>query len=138
MLKDNDLAVSNQRIEILQYLVDHRDHPTCEMIYRKLKESGNLSLSRATVYNNVKTFVEAGLLQELELGDHERRYDVDTKDHCHFYCQECGNIFNLNMSNELEQALQTHLNNELSGSHLKKKTINYLGICPNCSPSQTD
>ena len=34
------------------------------------------------------------------------------------------------MSNELEQALQTHLNNELSGSHLKKRQLIIWGYVP--------
>lgn len=137
LLKHNDLAVSQQRLSILAYLMAHREHPTCEMIYRGLKQAGHPTLSRATVYNNIRAFVDSGLVRELEIGDHERRYDIDTSEHSHFFCRSCGKIINLALSDELTHALRRSLSERMPGTVLERQDIHFTGLCPNCGQDGT-
>ncbi|EJX04128.1 iron uptake regulatory protein [gut metagenome] len=56
---DHGVKPSVQRIAIMDYLLKNRTHPTAEEIYSALV---NLipTLSKTTVYNTLKLFVEQG------------------------------------------------------------------------------
>mgnify|MGYP002738703482 CR=1 FL=1 len=136
LLKENDLTVSHQRLSILDYLSDSEEHPTCEMIYTGLKNSGHSTLSRATVYNNIKAFVNAGIVHELEIGDHERRYDMDTEEHSHFFCRNCGEIVNLELDHKVQTDLQDNLEAKAPGYVVERKSVNFTGLCPTCYKAQ--
>jgi len=58
-LMDHGVKPSVQRIAIMDYLLKNRTHPTAEEIYSALV---NLipTLSKTTVYNTLKLFVEQG------------------------------------------------------------------------------
>lgn len=80
-----------QRYAILQYLMESPDHPTADEIYRALSPQYP-SLSVATVYNNLKVFIDAGLVRELTYGDDSSRFDADLSDHYHAICTKCGTM----------------------------------------------
>lgn len=132
LLKEKGLSVSHQRLAILDYLAKHHDHPTVEMIYTGLKADGHPTLSRATVYNNIKTFVNAGLIHELKIGDHERRYDFETQEHSHFYCRNCGTILNLDIPEELQNELIENFKCSAPGCLVERQIVNFAGLCPDC------
>jgi len=50
MLREKDLKVTSQRLEVLKFLDENRSHPTADGIYRALRKR-NPSLSKTTVYN---------------------------------------------------------------------------------------
>lgn len=96
ILKDNDLRITPQRLEILKYLDVHRSHPTVDEIYSALKKD-NPSISKTTVYNSVETLKEHGIIQSLTITGSEMRYDYENKMHHHFLCNECGRIIDINI-----------------------------------------
>ena len=49
-LNDHSIKPSYQRVRILKYLVEKRNHPTVEMIHKELV-SDIPTLSKTTVYN---------------------------------------------------------------------------------------
>ncbi len=54
------------------------------------------SLGIATVYRNVKTLVESGVLQTVELPGSAQRYEVAGKHHHHhFYCNSCDKVYEI-------------------------------------------
>ena len=54
------------------------------------------SLGIATVYRNVKTLVENGVLEPVELPGSAQRYEVAGKHHHHhFYCSGCDKVFEI-------------------------------------------
>ena len=133
ILRGTGLSISHQRVSILEYLYSHRNHPTADMIYRGLKEQNIPTLSRATVYNNIRAFVAAGLVNELKLGDNDRRYDIDTHDHCHFYCQKCKKIFNLDLPSELIAPLESYIEEGHPQLRIENWDLSFFGSCPDCA-----
>ena len=124
-LKEKNLKVTPQRLEILKYLDEHRTHPTVDEIYKKLKKN-NPSLSKTTVYNSVETLKEHGIIQSLTISGSELRYDYENKIHHHFLCKKCGNIINI----DVECAF---LNKFLHGKHRVDEVHGYFkGICEDC------
>jgi len=61
VLKENQLKITPQRLEVLKYLDENRTHPTVYEIYSALKEK-NPSLSKTTVYNSVETLNEHSII----------------------------------------------------------------------------
>jgi Fur family peroxide stress response transcriptional regulator len=137
MLKSKDLSVSHQRLSILDYLVRNRGHPTCEMIYNGLKKSGNPTLSLATVYNNIRTFVDVGIINELEIDSNERHYDIETEEHSHFHCRSCGKILNVELTEELQDKLLEIIEHSVPDCVIERKNVYFSGICPECQENQT-
>ena len=60
---EHGLAVTHQRQVIYQALMLMHDHPSPEAVYEKVRKQIP-SISLATVYKNIKTFVDSGLLRE--------------------------------------------------------------------------
>lgn len=85
---------SFQRVKILNYLYKNRLHPTAEKVYEALSPE-ILTLSRTTVYNTLKLFIDNGLVQSLTIDGDEMRYDADTSHHVHFKCNCCGNVLDM-------------------------------------------
>jgi len=85
---------SRQRELIYQAVRDTQEHPTAEMVYRRLKPA-NPSLSLGTVYRNLNLLAEEGLLVRMPFS--VERYDANTSPHTHFRCNSCGEIFDLDI-----------------------------------------
>jgi len=91
-LIENNINPSYQRVKIMDYLLNNRDHPTIDMIFLYLKPTMP-KLSKTTVYNTLQHFVEKGITQIINIEDNEIRYDIDTSAHGHFKCTSCGKIY---------------------------------------------
>ncbi len=94
-LKAAGVNPTAQRLAICRYVLCEADHPTADDV----KEWTDLNfpkLSLATVYNSLKTLVEAGLLQELKLPHSDKVfYDSRVSDHYHFLDESSGKLIDL-------------------------------------------
>ncbi len=125
LLVGKDIAPSLQRIRILEYLHNFKTHPTADMIYKALIESIP-TLSKTTVYNTLKTFVEKGLLSELSLFENEIRYEYNTDSHIHFKCTQCGKIY------DIFGDYENYENQEIDGHKVTDQHTYLKGICKSC------
>jgi len=124
-LKEKGLMPSVQRIEVYFYLLGNKMHPTADIIFREISEIIP-SLSKTTVYNTLKLFVEKGLVSELRTDKSEARYDADVTKHGHFKCRGCLNIYDFEISmNELN-------NKSLDGFIIEGYQLNVSGLCKEC------
>ena len=125
ILKDNDLKVTPQRLEILRYLDLHHEHPTAELIYTALKEA-NPSLSKTTVYNNLQHLEEHGLVHALTISGSEARFDSVINPHHHFLCKVCGEIIDVKVECQGAKIVE-------EGGHRIDEVHGYFkGVCKNC------
>ncbi len=84
--------VTPQRRAIIGVLLGSEgEHRTAEQIFTRVA-SMIPDMSPATVYNTLHELVEMGALLELDLGLGQRRYDINTPDHAHLICLECGRV----------------------------------------------
>ncbi|WP_219839036.1 Fur family transcriptional regulator [Paenibacillus sp. R14(2021)] len=90
-LKSTGVRMTPQRHAILSFLMHSKSHPTADEIYKSLSSSFP-SMSVATIYNNLRLFVDAGLIKELTYGDDSSRFDADLSEHYHAICRSCGTI----------------------------------------------
>ena len=67
-LQNHNIKPSVQRIAIMNYLIEHRTHPTVDEIYTALSPSIP-TLSKTTVYNTLKLLSEQGAAQTLTIDE---------------------------------------------------------------------
>ena len=97
LLKNNNLKITHQRLEILKYLDTHMTHPTADDIYSELKKK-NPALSKTTIYNSLEILQKNNLVQNLTISSTEQRYEIKEKMHHHFICKKCGKIINIEIT----------------------------------------
>lgn len=90
LLKAKELKATPQRISVLKEL-DKKMHPTIDDLYEALRKE-NPSMSLATVYKNLATLKEKGVVIEVNAAEGKMRYDIYSKPHIHLICQTCGAI----------------------------------------------
>ncbi len=127
-LKLHGVRMTPQRYAILQHLVHTMSHPTADEIYRAL-ESQFPSMSVATVYNNLRVFMEAGLVKEMTFGDSSSRYDADMSDHYHVNCNVCGKVVDFEHPPLHEAELAAAA---ATGFRIEGHRLEFYGTCPEC------
>lgn len=142
-LKDYDETIAErgfrftaQRREVYDALMAKRDHPTAvEVFVRVQKKMPNISL--ATVYNCLETLTECGLVRHVNLDRAPSRYCPNLEPHGHFFCDECGSVFDVPLRKtdkmtRIEQAWEMPRNAVVS-----KHEVSFRGLCPDCAKKQS-
>lgn len=83
------LRPTRQRVALAELLVGdglHR-HVTAESLFESAKKNGD-AVSLATVYNTLRAFCEAGVLQEITVDGSKSYFDTNTHDHPHFFWED--------------------------------------------------
>ncbi len=125
ILKQNQLKITHQRLEIMKYLDENRTHPTADRIYTDLKEN-NPSLSKTTVYNSLDALQEHNIIQSITISCSELRYDFNIFMHHHFLCKKCGRIIDIEL-------VCPNIKKTLEDGHKVEEVHGYFkGICKNC------
>ena len=105
----------------------NRIHPTADNIHMALSPSIP-SLSKTTVYNTVKLFVEKRIAIVVNIEDNEVRYDADISLHGHFKCKGCGGVFDFRVGKNLEI-------DGLDQFRIDEYHLYLKGYCKICKPS---
>lgn len=77
-------------------------HVTAESLYDEAQQRGE-RVALATVYNTLRAFCHAGLLQEVTVDGSKSYFDTRTDDHPHFYWEDSAELTDA-PSNQLEIA----------------------------------
>jgi Fe2+ or Zn2+ uptake regulation protein len=125
LLQQKDIRPSKPRTLIYKYLLEHRNHPTVDTIYKAL-QSDLTSLSRTTVYNTLNLMVEKGIVWALGIEDNELRYDADVSPHGHFKCLQCNAVFDFSFD------VDTISISGLDNFTCQDYHLNVKGICKTC------
>ena len=77
VFKEKKLKLTPQRLAVYKYLMSTKEHPSAEAIYKAI-QTEYPTMSLATVYKALKTLAEVGLIQEINVGEGNFRYDGTT------------------------------------------------------------
>lgn len=130
LLSEHGLRVTSQRMLLLKELSKLKTPASHAELTQRLSRT---SLDRATIYRNLLTLSEAGVLIRVQLGDQVWRYELPRGEpitharHPHFVCISCGALNCLP-----ENAVQ------LKGEALKYKIAEtqLRGYCGTCRRSR--
>ena len=87
-------------------------------------------ISLATVYNCLETLVANGLVRQVNVDREPTRYCPNTEEHGHFICEQCSQVFDIELAaaDKVERAW-----NLPSGFSVSSHELTMRGICANCS-----
>lgn len=125
ILKDKEIAPSYTRIKIYDYLSKDKIHPTVDEIFIDLSKLFP-TLSKTTVYNTLKLFVEKKLVREVNLYDNKMRYELVRSEHGHFKCNTCSKIYDIPLD------INVKLPEELEGTLINDFHYLLVGTCSHC------
>jgi len=114
-----------QREQVYHVLLEQRDHPTAEEVFIRAKK-GMPDISMATVYNCLTALVKCGLVKQVALERGAARFCPNMSEHCHFYCDSCDTVFDIELTNGASIALPR-------GFEAAHYDVAIHGRCPSCS-----
>ena len=124
-LVENGIKPSYQRIKIYEYLYNNKNHPTVDMIYSNLIDHIP-TLSKTTVYNTLKLFINHNIASSVTIEENEVRYDANVSSHGHFKCTVCGGI------QDVEVDYQSISYNGMEGFAVQETEVFLKGTCKKC------
>ena len=132
-LHEDGRRLTPQRRRILDLFerIGSGRHLSAEDVHQQLLEA-DARVSLATIYRTLRLLVEMGFLQELELTDAGRRFELrcdDHHDHHHLVCVRCGRTEEFESTPVIEAGQDAA---RLFGFDLIESSLNVRGICPDC------
>lgn len=109
---------------ILALVNQSKEHLTAEQLFLELKKT-EPKVVQATVYNNLNTLCQEGLIRRLSIEGSPDRYDKIQK-HDHLICKMCGALSDITFD-DMTKDLEKQLKEEILSYDLK---VFYL--CPKC------
>jgi Fur family ferric uptake transcriptional regulator len=129
-LRDHNLPVTQQRIDIAKVLLGADRHLSVEDVAGELHERGQKA-GLATVYRTIELLVKCGLVVERDFDEGFKRFEParDTPHHEHLLCTVCGRVTEF-QDERLERV--TTLVAEAHGYLRQKHRLVIHGVCASC------
>ena len=128
IFKEKKLKLTPQRLAVYNYLINTTSHPSADIIYTDIHVQYP-TMSLATVYKALKTLVDVGLIQEINVGEGNFRYDGNSSSHPHLQCLGCGKV------NDFKDLSLDNLNS-IAEEHTDYKIVSnkvyFYGYCIDC------
>jgi Fur family peroxide stress response transcriptional regulator len=122
------LKVTPQRMAVYEVLIKSNEHPSAEMVFRKVKRTlPNISLD--TVNRTLLTLYEIGAAFAVEGSGDAKRFDGNLKSHQHFKCIKCKRIIDFHHKPFDNIAVPKSISRRFT---VLRKTVYLEGICDLC------
>ena len=126
-LKSTGHRITPQRLAIIKILIDSREHPSVEQIYRQVQKDFTTT-SLATVYNTLERLKEMGEVLELPFSGGSHYDGRNPRPHPHLVCTVCGAIEDLDI--DLGPAAEeVAAKRGYADVHHR---LEFYGVCPRC------
>jgi len=122
--------ITNQRQVILEELQSVKTHPTADELYALVRQRMP-RISLATVYRNLEWMAANGLVQKIEVGGRQKRYDGTTAEHAHIRCIACGRVADVALSRHHHEAADYCIV-DACGYKVLGCQLEFRGLCPAC------
>ena len=126
-LKERGLKATPQRILILKVISEH-GHVEVEKIYEEIKKLIP-SISIATIYKNLKTLEDFGLIKGANIARFKGLYEVNTSFHLHIVCKKCSSIIDVEVNKEEVKKYFS----KFTDIDVEDLSITLFGNCKKCS-----
>ncbi len=127
-LEEGGLRCTPQRFSVMAFLMDHTWHRAAPEIFEAVNRLDPRS-SRATIYNNLRDLVQAGLVREVAVEGRAARFDARGLRHHHFICDRCGNVEDMQWYDVPRPA-----SSALGKRVLRECELIVRGLCAQCAP----
>jgi len=126
--RESNLKLTPQRFAVYQELLKSRDHPSADVIFRRLRKLfPNISLD--TVNRTLLTFYKVGIAQIVEGSGVPKRFDANRDQHHHFRCISCNGIIDVYGDSFDNIKIPEEIKRQFI---VMNKTVHLEGICDKC------
>ncbi len=131
LLEGTPLKATPQRLAILKEIAKF-GHIDLDSIYKNLSRTFP-SMSLATVYKNLHTLKEHGVIKELNINEIKNKYEIAAqKKHHHLVCKVCGEVTDIFLDTT-QIAEQTK---SLEGFDVDYCEVFCYGVCSKCKEKE--
>lgn len=104
------------------------NHPTADDVYNYVLQM-HPNISKGTVYRNLNSLAEDGILIKISVPDAADRFDHTLEKHYHIKCMSCKEFVDVNLDymQELDDKVA-----ELTKFKILSHDVVFKGICHNC------
>ena len=129
-LRDRRLPVTRQRIAVAEILLASDDHPSAEILRRRVVEKGE-HVGMATLYRTVDALVKSGLVRERDFGEGFKRYEParEPSEHAKLVCRRCGGVVEF-ANDRLERMLR--MTADEHHFQYERHRVEIHGVCGQC------
>jgi Fur family peroxide stress response transcriptional regulator len=127
--KQAGLKVTHQRTEIYRQLLLVPDHPSAEMLHKRLLPTLP-SISLDTVYRTLTTLEQHGLVTRIQTAESQARFEAVYAPHHHLICSRCRRVVDFQWPAIDRIDLPSDVSN---WGHVDSKTIVVYGTCTHCA-----
>jgi Fur family ferric uptake transcriptional regulator len=118
--------------KVLEVLESADELSSAQDIHGRMRGFDSKAPGLTTVYRSLESLVSLGLVQSVDLGDGERRYELvkPGEHHHHLVCQSCRGSVHLDqcLIEELEEGIR-----QKYGFQVKGHILEIFGTCKDCS-----
>lgn len=122
------MRLTKQRQIILEELCKVTTHPTADDLYQMVRKRMP-KISLGTVYRNLELLSDSGIIQKLDIGGTQKRFDGNADTHYHIRCLFCGRVDDLSLDPDFNLEEQA---NDLTEFEILRHSLEFQGICPEC------
>ena len=108
ILSERNVSITNPRILVLEALMENRNPQTIDELQKKLKDK----VAKSTLYRVLSDLKRINILNEFTSPDNTTVVELLLEDdvhHHHLFCSDCGEIIDVNLSNEFEDLLSEEI-----------------------------
>ncbi len=109
VMKAHNLPITPQKLSIFQFLSSTKSHPSAQDIYTRI-QTYFPSISFATIYKNLKKFIDLKLIRSIEMKNGTARYDADMDPHHHIINLSTNEITDLDTQEVGEVSIPKDIN----------------------------
>ncbi len=127
-LRGDILRYSKQRTLILDTIKDKKTHLTANEVYNLVREKQD-NISLGTVYRNLNSLVEYGLIKKIEIPNDSDYFDFNICDHSHMYCSKCGKVFDIDNKSidGIKESIEKYYSYKIESYNIVLQ-----GLCEDC------
>ena len=133
ILSNNNISITNPRLLVIEELLSIKKPIAIEDLQIKLKDKVAVS----TLYRVISDLKSINILEEITSPDNITMVElslVDTTHHHHMFCENCGDVIDVELSEEFENKLDNEikaLENKLQVK-INDHGLELLGSCKTC------
>ena len=122
------LRMTKQRQTILDELCKLKSHPTADEMYQILRKKMP-RISLGTVYRNLEILSDCGMIQKIDVGGTQKRFDGNASPHYHIRCIRCNKVEDIDIEPNKKIENTAH---HISNYTVLRHHTEFIGICPAC------
>ena len=133
-IRERGYRLTRQRQVVLEELSSVDTHPRADQIYQMVRRRIP-NVSFGTIYRNLKTLEELGLIAEIQYGTRSSRFDANVASHHHFVCRKCEKIIDVDAipAPDFESSGLRQM-----GYQVQEYQLQLVGLCPSCKKREPE